>query len=127
MAGLNDMAASTGTIPHENALWNIAWVVKLAVANRINVVLCSVLPAYDFSWRPGLEPAEKVAKLNRMLESYAIKNKIVYVDYYSVMVDDRKGLDKKYTNDGVHPTLAGYKVMEPLAEKAIQTALKRSK
>src|SRR3989339_584780 len=124
LAGINDIAENTGPIPLEDIFGNIVSMVDIAKANKIVVVLCSVLPAYDISWHPGLEPAEKVAKLNSMLESYAIKNNIVYIDYYSVMVDERKGLDKRYTNDGVHPTLAGYRIMEPLAEKAIQTALK---
>jgi lysophospholipase L1-like esterase len=30
-----------------------------------------------------------------------------------------------FTRDGVHPNLAGYRVMAPLAEKAIETALRR--
>jgi len=122
LAGINDIAENTGPISLENVFGNIVSMVELAKANKINVVICSVLPAYDFSWHPGLEPAEKVVKLNSMLESYAIKNKIVYCDYYSAMVDERKGLDKKYTNDEVHPTLAGYRVMEPIVEKAIKEA-----
>ena len=42
------------------------------------------------------------------------------------MVDDKKGLPKNLSNDGVHPTIAGYKIMEPLADKAIAEALKRA-
>ncbi len=55
-----------------------------------------------------------------MIKSYCQENNIVYVDYYSAMVDERKGLDKKYTDDGVHPTIAGYKVMESLILKALE-------
>ena len=98
--------------------------VELARANLIRVVLSSVLPAYDFPWRHGLEQAEKVVKLNAMIEAYCKKNKIIYCDYYSSMVDERKGLATKFTYDGVHPNLAGYKVMEPLVVKAIRAALK---
>ena len=67
---------------------------------------------------------KKVVKLNAMIEAYCKKNKIIYCDYYSSMVDERKGLATKFTYDGVHPNLAGYKVMEPLVVKAIRTALK---
>jgi lysophospholipase L1-like esterase len=98
---------------------------ELAKANGIRVVLCSVLPAYDFPWRPGLQPAGKVVALNAMLKDYAAKKKLVYVDYFSAMVDERNGLKAEYTYDGVHPTLAGYKVMAPLVEKGIAAALKK--
>ena len=72
-----------------------------------------------------LEPAEKIASLNEMLKSYAKKNGIVYLDYFSAMADNRHGLKAELTYDGVHPNEAGYKVMGPLAEKAIAKALSR--
>jgi lysophospholipase L1-like esterase len=97
----------------------------LAKANNIKVVLCSIIPAFDYPWKPGLEPAEKIVAINKMIKEYATKNNIVYLDYFSAMVDDRNGLRKELGNDGVHPNLAGYKIMEPLAEKAIAEALKR--
>ena len=62
-----------------------------------------------------------------MIKSYCKKNNIVYVDYYSKMVDERKGLDRRFTNDGVHPTLAGYKIMDRLIGKAINAVLKSTK
>ncbi len=119
LAGINDIAENTGPTTLEAIFGNIVSMVELARANHIRVVLCSVLPAYDFPWHPGLHPAEKVVKLNAMIKSYAAKNNIVYVDYYSPMVDERKCLKSELTRDGVHPTLAGYKIMEPLVEKAI--------
>lgn len=123
LAGINDIAENTGPISLENIFGNIVSMAELARANNIKVVLSSVLPALDFYWRPGLQPAEKVIKLNAMIKRYCEKNNIPYADYFSAMVDAEKGLDKKYTNDAVHPTLAGYKVMEPIVEKAIQKAL----
>lgn len=125
LAGINDIAENTGPIPLEETLGNIISMAELARVNNIRVALCSVLPANDFPWRPGLQPAEKVISLNKMIRAYAQKKKLVYVDYYSPMADKHKGLDKKYTDDGVHPTLAGYKVMEPIVEKAIAMALKK--
>jgi lysophospholipase L1-like esterase len=123
LAGINDIAENTGPIALEDVFGNIVSMAQLAEMNKIKVVLSSVLPAYDFPWRHGLAPAEKIIRLNAMIESYCRKNKIVYVDYYSNMVDERKGLDKRFTDDGVHPTIAGYKVMEPLVEQAIKKAL----
>ncbi|MEO6254885.1 MAG: SGNH/GDSL hydrolase family protein [Ferruginibacter sp.] len=124
LAGINDIAENNGPISLEKVFENIIAMAQLAKKHKIKVVLSSVLPAYDFRWRPGLHPAEKVIKLNAMIRSYCTTNHIVYVDYYSNMVDERKGLNKKFTEDGVHPTLAGYKIMEPLVEKAIKAALK---
>jgi lysophospholipase L1-like esterase len=72
-----------------------------------------------------LQPAEKVIALNKMLKDYAIKNNIVYCDYFSAMKDERNGLPKSLSGDGVHPNLAGYKIMEPLVEKAIADAMKK--
>lgn len=125
LAGINDIAQNTGPMTLEQTFGNIISMAELAKANKINVVLCSVLPAYDFPWRPGLAPAEKVVKLNDMLKTYAAKNNLIYVDYFAAMVDNRNGLKAELTYDGVHPTLAGYKVMEPLVEKGIAAALKK--
>ena len=125
LAGINDIAENTGPITLEAIFGNIVSMAELACANNIRPVLCSVLPAYTFRWRPHLQPAEKVAALNAMIKGYCKQQNIVYVDYYSAMVDERKGLDKKYTNDEVHPTLAGYKVMAPLVEEGIAKALKK--
>jgi len=124
LAGINDIAENTGPTTLDNIFGNIVSMAELAKANNIKVILSSVLPAYDFPWNPGLEPAEKVVKLNTMIKSYADKNNIAYVDYYSAMVDERKGLKAELSDDGVHPTLAGYKVMEPLVEEAIARVLK---
>jgi lysophospholipase L1-like esterase len=127
LAGTNDIAENTGPISLEDVLGNIISMVQLAEAYKIKVIISSVLPAYDFPWHPGLQPADKIVKLNNMIKSYCQKNNIVYVDYYSKMVDERKGLDRRFTNDGVHPTLAGYKIMDKLIEKAINAVLKSTK
>lgn len=92
LAGTNDIAGNTGPSTLDMIENNIKSMTELAKANGIKVILCSVLPAYDFPWRKGLEPAEKICKLNRWIEQYAQKNKIVYLDYYSSLVDERKGM-----------------------------------
>jgi len=56
---------------------------ELARANGIKAILCSVLPAYDFPWRPGLEPAEKIVALNKWIKEYSLKNGFIYLDYFS--------------------------------------------
>ncbi len=125
LAGINDIAQNTGPMTLEQTFGNIASMAELAKANNIAVVLCSVLPAFDFPWRPGLQPAEKVVKLNAMLKDYAAKNNHIYVDYFSAMADERNGLKADFGYDGVHPTLAGYRVMAPLVERGITKALQK--
>jgi lysophospholipase L1-like esterase len=123
LAGTNDIAGNTGPSTLEMIMDNLISMAELAKANKIKVVLSSVLPAFDYPWKTGLEPAEKIVKLNAMIKNYAKKNGIVYLDYFSSMADQRNGLKKEFTNDGVHPTEAGYKIMEPLVEEAIKKAL----
>lgn len=119
LAGINDIAENTGPITIEQIMGNIISMVELSKANKINVILCSVLPANKFNWNPKLQPADKVIELNQMIAAYAYMNKIAYVDYYATMVDEHKGLQKQYGEDGVHPNKDGYKVMEELLLKSI--------
>jgi len=123
LAGTNDIAGNTGPSTLEMILDNLISMAELAKANKIKVVLSSVLPAFDYPWKPNMEPAPKIVKLNEMIKKYADANGIVYLDYFSAMVDERNGLKKELSGDGVHPNLAGYKIMEPLAEEAIKKAL----
>jgi len=125
LAGTNDIAGNTGPSTLEMILDNLISMAELAGANNIKVILCSVLPAFDYPWNPGLNPDEKIPALNKMIKSYAEKNDIIYLDFFLSMVDDQNGLKEQYTYDGVHPNEAGYKVMEPLAEEAIIKALKQ--
>jgi lysophospholipase L1-like esterase len=114
LAGINDIAENTGPITTNQIMDNIISMCELAKVHKIKVILCSVLPANSFYWNPKLQPADKVIELNQMIKAYAKNNKIVYVDYYKAMVDDAKGLLKKYGEDGVHPNLEGYKKMKVL-------------
>lgn len=124
LAGTNDIAGNTGPSTLEMIEDNIASMVEIANANNIKVVLCSILPAYDYPWKTGLEPAQKIVDLNKWIKEYAVKNKIIYVDYFAPIADQRNGMKKAYSEDGVHPNLAGYKVMEPIVENAIAEALR---
>jgi acyl-CoA thioesterase I len=125
LAGTNDVAENTGKITAEETLGNIVSMVELARANKIRPVICSVLPASDFRWHTGLQPAPKIQALNVMLKDYAAKNKIVYVDYYSATVNSEGGLKSELSPDGVHPNASGYAILAPLAEAGIAEALKQ--
>jgi len=126
LAGTNDIAGNTGPMTLEQTEGNLASMAELASANGIRVVLCSILPAFDYPWSPGLEPAPKIALVNAWLRGYATAKGFVYVDYYSAMKDDRGGLPETLSQDGVHPLPAGFAVMAPLAEAGIENALKGS-
>ncbi|MBW3628205.1 MAG: SGNH/GDSL hydrolase family protein [Gemmatimonadetes bacterium] len=123
LAGINDIAGNTGPSTLEMIQDNLMSMTEIAKANGIRVVLSSVLPAYDFPWRPGMQPAPKVVALNTWIKAYAARVGETYLDYHSVMADARQGLPKELASDEVHPTEAGYRIMAPLAERAITRAL----
>jgi lysophospholipase L1-like esterase len=125
LAGTNDIAGNTGPSTLEMIQDNLTSMAELARANGIDVVLCSVLPAYDYRWRPGLEPAGTIVALNEWMQAYAAANDIAYVNYHTAMADERQGLQEALTYDGVHPNDAGYRVMAPLVEAGIAEALRR--
>ncbi len=125
LAGTNDIAGNTGPSTQAMIEDNIKSMVELARTNGIRVVLCSVLPAYDFGWRPGVEPAAKIVALNEWIRKYAGDQKIPYVDYFTPMADERQGLKNVYSGDGVHPNKEGYQLMTPLVEKGIAEAMKK--
>ena len=124
LAGTNDIAENTGKMTLAETEGNMESMSELARANAIRPVLCSVLPSSDFWWHKGLEPAPKIRELNAWIKEYAAKNGIVYVDYYSAMVNGEGSLKKEFSPDGVHPNAAGYEIMAPLAEAGILEALK---
>lgn len=124
LAGGNDIAGNTGASTTKMITDNIYSMIELAHVHNIKVILCSVLPANFFYWNPKEKPAERIIELNQLLENYALVNKISFVDYYSVMVDDQKGLKTEFSEDRVHPNKAGYEIMSPLIEKAIQLTIK---
>jgi acyl-CoA thioesterase I len=125
LAGTNDIAENTGKESLEEIEGNIASMAEIARANGIRMVLCSVLPASEFSWHKGLDPAPKIKALNAWLQNYAAKNSLVYVDYYTPMANGEGGLKAELSPDGVHPNKAGYDIMAPLAEAGIAEALKK--
>jgi lysophospholipase L1-like esterase len=121
LAGTNDIAGNTGPETPEMIEDNFRSMTELARANGIRVILASVLPAARYPWRPEVaDPAGRIRALNEWLKGYCAEQKIPYLDYYDAMVGPDGGMKQGISLDGVHPNAAGYAIMEPLAEKALE-------
>ena len=127
LAGTNDIAGVTGPTRNEDIEANYASMAELARAHGIRVVFASILPAHNYTHDAeesfALRPRNRILALNKWLKDYCAKNRFVYLDYFSAVVDERGMLKRNLSDDGLHPTDAGYKIMASLAEKAIQKAL----
>ena len=127
LAGTNDIAGNTGPMRNEDIEANYASFAELARAHGIRVVCSSVLPVHNYTERSKDAFAQRsparILELNAWLKDYCARNGIVYLDYFSAMVDDKGLLKKDLADDGLHPNAAGYKLMAPLAEAAIQKSL----
>lgn len=121
LAGTNDIAGNTGPMTTKQILNNIVSMAQLAEAHNIRVLLCSVLPAFDYPWRPGLQPNIRIPELNTEIEKFAVENGHIYVDYFSAMTDGNNGLRSNLGSDGVHPNRAGYDIMKPILEDALKS------
>jgi lysophospholipase L1-like esterase len=125
LAGINDITGMTGPTTNEMIEDNLSSMVEIAQANGIRVVLSTVLPCFNIVGRPDLHPAERVLALNVWIKKFASEKGCVYLDYFSKLADENNGLKQEFTKDGVHPNKAGYDIMAPLVETAIQKALSK--
>lgn len=115
LAGTNDIAKNNGFIEVDDIYGNIVSMCEIAKANKVKPVICSVLPVKQYKWRPEVtDCAERIIRLNAMLEDYAKASRCIYVDYHSVMKDDENGLPQKWSYDGVHLNGDGYDVIEKI-------------
>jgi lysophospholipase L1-like esterase len=129
LAGTNDIAGNTGPMTDEEIERNIESMAELAKAHGIKVVLSSILPTSAYHAAPNaapqttLRPMDRIKAINAWMKRYADANGHVYLDYFSPMLDGSGVMKAELTGDDLHPNLDGYKIMEPLAEAAIQKAL----
>jgi acyl-CoA thioesterase I len=127
LAGTNDVAGVTGPARNEDIEANYACMAELARAHHIRVVFASLLPAHNYTPEAkesfAVRPRERILALNAWLKAYCAKNGLVYLDYFSALVDDQGMLRRDLSDDGLQPNAAGYKIMAPLADKAIAQAL----
>ena len=124
LAGTNDIAGNTGPSTVKMITDNIFSMAELAKAYEIKVVLSSILPVYQYPWVDDvLDPPSSIGSINSKIKEYVENKGLVYLDYYSSMVDDRKGLKLEFTRDGVHPNEAGYRAMSVIADEIISQVL----
>ena len=124
LAGTNDIAGNTGPSNVKMITDNIFSMAELARAHQIKVVLSSILPVFEYEWAKEIKdvPAT-IDSVNNELKKYVNDHGLVYLDYFSLMVDQHRGLNKDYTYDGVHPNQDGYILMSSLAQKVLSRLL----
>jgi lysophospholipase L1-like esterase len=127
LAGTNDIARNTGPTTLQMIQDNIQAMSELARAHGIRVVLCSVLPVSDYGRTPQIpqRPPADILRLNEWMKSYAGQSGAVYADYFSATVDAKGFLKEGISADGLHPNAAGYSLMVPIVDAAVQQALSR--
>jgi lysophospholipase L1-like esterase len=133
LAGTNDIAGNTGPMTDEQIEGNLASMAELAKANGIRVVFSSILPVSEYHVRPGdtnppqttRRPMARITALNAWMREFAAANGHVYLDYFSAATDAKGLLRAELSEDDLHPNAAGYAIMAPLAEAAIQAALRK--
>jgi lysophospholipase L1-like esterase len=130
LAGTNDIAGNTGAISNPDIEANFASLAELARAHNIRVVFSSILPVHNYTTKSqdffAQRPTARILALNEWLKGYCAGSKLVYLDYFSSLVDDKGLLKRDLADDGLHPNKAGFTIMAPLAEKAIEQALSSS-
>jgi lysophospholipase L1-like esterase len=128
LAGTNDIAGNTGPMSNEEIEGNLAAMSEIAQANGIRVILASILPvsAYHNPSAPQTvsRPMVRILALNEWLKTYAAAHGHTYLDYFTAMADASGVLKEELSADDLHPNAKGYAIMAPLAQAAIERAVK---
>jgi lysophospholipase L1-like esterase len=126
-AGTNDIGGNTGPMLAEDIKANCASMAEIAQANGIRVILSSLLPSphnETLSSRYSLfkHPPERTLELNRWLKNYSASQGCDFLDYFIAMSDGAGFIKRCLSEDGLHPTPAGYQVMARVAKAGIESA-----
>lgn len=127
LAGTNDIAGNTGPISNDDIEKNLASMAELARSHHIRLIFSSILPVHNYTPKAqdffAQRPMARILAINEWLKGYCVGSGAIYLDYFSALADDKGLLRKDLADDGLHPNKAGFAIMAPLAEKAIETAL----
>jgi lysophospholipase L1-like esterase len=130
LAGTNDIAGNTGPISNEDIEANLSSMAELAKAHGIQMIFSSILPVNNYTPKSldffAQRPTGRILALNKWIKEYCTANNLIYLDYFDSMVDDKGLLKRDLAEDGLHPNKAGFAIMAPMAEKAIEQSLKTS-
>jgi len=132
LAGVNDISGlATGPMTNEEIAGNLESMAQLATSNGVKVILSSILPTSGYHLpnpsavpKTTLHPIERIRELNRWIRTYAREHGHPYADYYSAMVDATGVLREDLSSDDIHPNAAGYAIMAPIAQAAIDQAVR---
>ena len=127
LAGTNDIAGNTGPSSVKMIIDNLMSMAEIASKQNIQVFMSSILPVFRYPWNKSIiDPFKKIAEINNFMKDFSNREKLVYVDYHSHMVDSRPGLKLELTTDEVHLNQAGYIVMSEIINRVIRDRLKRN-
>lgn len=125
LAGGNDVARNAGALDSLAYQNNVRAMADMADAHNISLVIGTILPAEKFYWRTEIQPVGEIISLNKWLRSFSAKRGIRLVDYYAAMATPEGAMRDGLSNDGVHPNLAGYRIMRELAEPVLIAAISK--
>ena len=122
-AGTNDIAQNQGYISNEDITKNIAAMCEMATRAGIKVILCSLLPANKYNWRPSVQPAGLIKDMNIKIKDLCVQNGYTFVDFWTPFADSADGLPAVHSSDGVHPNQACYTLMENIIHPIILSVI----
>ena len=118
--GTNDIWGNTGPSTPDMIIDNLCSMAEITAKKNIQVVLSTILPVYQYPDRDDIiDPPKTISFINSVLQDYCNKNSLAFLDYFSPMADEKKGLRSDYGTDGVHPNKQGYSVMEQVVRETI--------
>ena len=121
LAGTNDIAGNTGPSNVDMITNNIFSMAELSSNHDIKMIISSILPVYKYPWAEYISNVpDTIESINQKMKKFTKTHNIPYIDYYSAMVDEKRGLKNEYTTDGVHLNKTGYGVMSKMVRNLLK-------
>ncbi len=117
LGGTNDLARG---VPARTIQNNLSMIGDLCRANNVIPVFASILPVG--AARRNERPPASIVQINKWMQDYCLRNGFVYADYFTPLSQGGE-LDPAVSDDALHPNAKGYRIMAPIAIKALDQAL----